>query len=183
MWGSAVSNHAAAIRMTTYCINELAQPSPHVRACLPCGAQLNAVTGGRKLTNSAVCEYPTTLRSHTASPQLPDDIVVVELHGEDVPSYDVKPPVDLIVSVNAPTAVAARGADPGQVDIVPYKQITRFIVAVSSLQPQSTLSCDGLPLNPQPDPYWIGHKKGTSHDLPESPRALASESPYLARSL
>ena len=71
-----------------------------------------AVTGGWKLTKRALCEYPTTVRSHTESPQLPALIVTVELHGSDVPSYDVNPPTVFTDMVNAPTAVEARDAVP-----------------------------------------------------------------------
>ena len=52
------------------------------------------------------------MRSQTESPQLPELIVTVELHGSDVPSYDVNPPAAFTDIVNAPTAVEARDAVP-----------------------------------------------------------------------
>ena len=50
--------------------------------------------------------------SHTASPQLPEDSNADELHGDDVPSYDVKPAVGSTDTHSDPTAVEVREALP-----------------------------------------------------------------------
>ena len=90
------------------------------------------MTGGWKLTDSAVCEYPTTVRSHTESPQLPALIVTVELHGSDVPSYDVNPPTVFTDMVNAPTAVEARDAVPAtHHNERPHTRASRYCAVVS----------------------------------------------------